>query len=138
MSRAPIDKFLRFCHLLCDYYAFFRCFPARSAVGNICVGQRLKKHFLTNGDANHDYNSLSTLFSSVEGITIEKFIILQKVEWVKELLFYDELNLNEISAKAGYSSAQHLSSQFKKVTGMTPSYYKKLGDKPRQPLDRIG
>ena len=86
---------------------------------------------------NHDYNSLSTLFSSVEGVTIEKYIILQKIEWAKELLFYDELNLNEIAFKLDYSSVQHLSAQFKKVTGMTPTEYKKLGDKPRKPLDRI-
>lgn len=86
---------------------------------------------------NHDYNSLSTLFSSVEGVTIEKYIILQKIEWVKELLFYDELNLNEIAYKLDYSSVQHLSTQFKKVTGMTPSAYKKLGNKPRKPLDHI-
>jgi YesN/AraC family two-component response regulator len=87
---------------------------------------------------NHDYNSLSSLFSSVEAITIEKYIIHQKIEWAKELLFYDELNLNEIADKLGYRSVQHLSAQFKKVTGMTPTVYKKLGDKPRKPLDRVG
>jgi AraC-like DNA-binding protein len=86
---------------------------------------------------HQEYNSLSTLFSSVEGVTIERYIILQKIEWVKELLFYDELNLNEIAFKLDYSSVQHLSSQFKKVTGMTPTGYKKLGNKPRKRLDQI-
>ncbi len=86
---------------------------------------------------HHDYNSLSTLFSSVEGITIEKFIILLKIEWVKELLFYDELSLNEIAFKLDYSSVQHLSTQFKKVVGMTPSNYRKLKNKPRNPLDKV-
>lgn len=73
----------------------------------------------------HEYNYLSTLFSSVEGITIEQYIIRQKIERVKELLFYDELNLGEIANKLGYSSIAHLSAQFKKVTGQTPSLFKK-------------
>ena len=67
-------------------------------------------------ELKHDYNYLSSLFSSVEGITLEQYIIRQKIERVKELLFYDELTLNEISYKLGYSSVQHLSSQFKKIT----------------------
>ena len=99
--------------------------------GNVNYSQIISDKLL------HDYNSLSSLFSSVEGITIEKYIILQKIEWVKELLFYDELNLNEIADKLDYSSVQHLSSQFKKVTGMTPTEYRKLGEKPRNPLDRL-
>lgn len=73
----------------------------------------------------HEYNYLSSLFSSVEGITIEQYIIKQKIERVKELLFYDELNLGEIAHKLGYSSIAHLSGQFKKVTGQTPSEFKK-------------
>ncbi len=84
-----------------------------------------------------DYSYLSNLFSSVEGITIEKYMILQKIEKVKELLVYDELNLNEISFQLGYSSVQHLSSQFKKVSGLTPSYYKKIKDHKRTSLDKI-
>jgi AraC family transcriptional regulator len=72
-----------------------------------------------------DYNYLSSLFSSVEGITLEHYIIKQKIERVKELLFYDELNMNEIADKLGYSSVQHLSTQFKKITGSTPSAFKK-------------
>ncbi|AFL82881.1 DNA-binding domain-containing protein, AraC-type [Belliella baltica DSM 15883] len=75
---------------------------------------------------NEDYSKLSHLFSSMEGITIEKFFIELKIDKVKEWLFYEEMNLSEISYKLDYSSVQHLSSQFKKVTGMTPSDYKKM------------
>ena len=86
---------------------------------------------------NKDYNSLSNIFSSVEGITIEQYTILQKIEFVKELLVYDELSLSEIAHKLRYSSVQHLSNQFKKVTGLTPSHFKKIGEKKRQSLDHI-
>lgn len=89
---------------------------------------------------NLDYNYLSNLFSSIEGITIEKFIILQKIEKVKELLVYDELSLGEIAFNLGYSSVQHLSSQFKGVTGITPSQFKQSYSKSlsvRKPLDKI-
>jgi AraC-like DNA-binding protein len=82
-----------------------------------------------------DYSTISHLFSSVEGITIEKFTILQKIERVKELLSYGELTISEIAFKLGYSSSAHLSSQFKKATGMTPNQYKKLKDKERKSLD---
>ena len=87
----------------------------------------------------HDYNYLSTLFSSVEGITLEQYIIRQKIEKVKELLFYDEFNLGEIAVKLGYSSIAHLSAQFKKITGQTPSQFKKTRaiDMKRNPLDEI-
>ena len=85
-----------------------------------------------------DYSSISTLFSSSEGLTIERYTILQKIERVKELLSYGELTASEIAFKMGYSSAAHLSSQFKKETGMTPGQYKKLKDKHRNPLDHIG
>ncbi|MBM2839730.1 MAG: AraC family transcriptional regulator [Bacteroidetes bacterium] len=84
-----------------------------------------------------DYRSLSTLFSSVENVTIEHFIILQRIERAKELLKYGELTLNEISYKLGYSSVQHLSNQFKTVTGMTPSRFKKMVENTRQPLDKV-
>jgi AraC-like DNA-binding protein len=86
---------------------------------------------------NHDYTYLSNIFSEVNGITIEQFIIAHKIERVKELLFYDELNISEISYKLNYSSVAHLSSQFKKVTGLTPTLYKKLKNKKRNPLDAI-
>lgn len=85
----------------------------------------------------HDYSYLSNLFSSVEGITIEKYIINQKIEKVKELLIYNELSLNEISYQLGYSSVQHLSNQFKKITGLTPSNFKKLKENKRKPLDEV-
>jgi len=84
-----------------------------------------------------DYNTLSGLFSAVEGVTIEQFHILQKIEYVKELLAYDELSLSEIADKLQYSSVQHLSNQFKKVTGLTPSHFKTIGSHRRTPLDRI-
>lgn len=88
---------------------------------------------------HYEYNYLSNLFSSVEGITLEQYIIRQKIEKVKELLFYDELTLSEIAHKLGYSSVAHLSGQFKKVTGFAPSDLKKSReiDRNRKPLDHI-
>lgn len=85
----------------------------------------------------HEYGYLSQLFSSVEGVTIEKYIIFQKIERVKELLFYDEMTLSEIAFAMGYSSVQHLSGQFKKVTGFTPSYFKELKEQKRNYLDGV-
>ena len=87
---------------------------------------------------NKDYTYLSRSFSDAEGITIERYIIQQKIEKVKELLEYGELNLNEISYKMGYSSSAHLSAQFKAVTGFSPSKYKTSTDQKRTPLDKIG
>ena len=84
-----------------------------------------------------DYPYLSSLFSESEDITIEKYIISQKIEKVKELLEYDELNLNQIALTMGYSSTAHLSTQFKNVTGMTPSKFRTLETKRRKPLDLI-
>lgn len=84
-----------------------------------------------------DYNYLSGLFSEVEGITIEKFVILQRIEKVKELLVYGELTLSEIAWKMGYSSLAHLSGQFKKITGLTPSDYREIRDKKRKALDEL-
>ena len=78
---------------------------------------------------NHDYTYLANLFSEVQGTTIEKFLITHKIERVKELLVYDELNLTEIAYLMHYSSVAHLSAQFKKVTGLTPSHFKQLKDK---------
>lgn len=86
----------------------------------------------------YDYTYLSNLFSEVKGITIQQFIIIHKIEKVKELLFYDEMNLTEISYKMHYSSVAHLSNQFKKVTGLTASAYKNLKEKRRNPLEEIG
>ena len=90
------------------------------------------------GDNLHlDYKYLSSLFSSVESITFEQYIINQKIERVKELIVYDELTLSEIAFKLHYSSVAYLSNQFKKVTGMTPTQFKKVIDKNRKSLDEI-
>jgi AraC-like DNA-binding protein len=86
----------------------------------------------------YDYTYLSNIFSEVKGITIQQFIIVHKIEKVKELLFYGELNLTEISYRMHYSSVAHLSNQFKKITGLTPSEYKLLKVKSRLPLEEIG
>ena len=84
---------------------------------------------------NHDYTYLANLFSEVQGTTIEKFLITHKIERVKELLVYDELNLTEISYRMHYSSVAHLSAQFRKVTGLTPTHFKQLRNKRRSMLD---
>ncbi|HEX2920037.1 MAG TPA: AraC family transcriptional regulator [Bacteroidales bacterium] len=86
---------------------------------------------------HYDYTYLANLFSEVQGTTIEKFFILHKIEKVKELLVYDELNLKEIAFKLHYSSVAHLSSQFKKQTGYTPSHFKQLKNKKRVPLELV-
>lgn len=84
-----------------------------------------------------DYTYLSNLFSDVEGQTIEQYLILQRIEKVKELLVYDELSLNEIAVKTGFSSGSHLSMQFKKVTGLTASHFKKIKENKRKPIDDL-
>ena len=86
---------------------------------------------------NYDYTYLANTFSEVKGITIQQFIINHKIEKVKELLLYDELNLTEISYKLNYSSVAHLSNQFKKVTGLSPSFYKKLRQKRKNNLENL-
>ncbi len=86
---------------------------------------------------NSDYHSLSTLFSSIENITIEHYFILQKIERAKELLKYGELTLSEIAFRLGYSSVAHLSAQFKKVTGMNANQFKALTENTRKPLDEV-
>jgi AraC-like DNA-binding protein len=85
----------------------------------------------------YDYTYLSNIFSEVKGINIQQFIIHHKIEKVKELLLYEDLNLTEISFKMHYSSVAHLSNQFKKVTGLTPTYYKKLRQKRESNLENI-
>jgi len=85
----------------------------------------------------HDYAYLANLFSEVQGVTIEKFFISHRIEWAKELLVYNELSLTEIAYKMHYSSVAHLSTQFKKVTGLTPSHFKKLGNKKRFMLEDV-
>ena len=86
---------------------------------------------------NYDYTYLANLFSEVRGITIEQFIIIHKIERVKELLVYDDMNLTEIAEKLRYSSVAHLSNQFKKTTGLTPSHFKKLKEKRRNNLENL-
>ncbi len=86
---------------------------------------------------HHDYNYLSNLFSEVEGTTIEKYFIAQKVEKVKELLVYDELSLSEIAFRLNYSSVAYLSNQFKKVTGLSPSHFKQIREDKRKSLDEV-
>jgi AraC-like DNA-binding protein len=85
----------------------------------------------------NDYSYLSDLFSSVEGKTIEQFFILQRIEKVKELLVYDQLTLTQIAYQTGFSSVHHLSAQFKKVTGLTPSHFKTIAGANRKGLDSI-
>ena len=86
---------------------------------------------------NLDYTYLSNIFSEVKGITIQQFIILQKIEKIKELLLYDELNITEISYKLNYSSVSHLSNQFKKITGLSPSFFKKMKQKRKFNLEDL-
>jgi AraC-like DNA-binding protein len=86
---------------------------------------------------NYDYTYMANLFSETKGITIEHFIIRHKIERVKELIIYDELNLSEIAWKLHYSSVAHLSHQFKKITGLTPSYFKSLKYKKRSTLENV-
>ncbi len=85
----------------------------------------------------YDYTYLANIFSEVKGTTIQQFIIIHKIEKVKELLLYDELNLTEIAYKLHYSSVAHLSNQFKKITGLTPSFYKKLKEKRKGNLEQM-
>ncbi|MGB2867919.1 MAG: AraC family transcriptional regulator [Bacteroidota bacterium] len=89
-------------------------------------------------EVGQEYHSLSTLFSSVESITIEHYLILQRIEHAKELMKYGELNLSEIAYKMGYSSLAHLSNQFKKTTGMSPSKFNSLGGSHRHSIDQVG
>jgi len=88
-------------------------------------------------ELNDDYTNLSNIFSEVKGITIQQFIITNKIERVKELLLYDEINLTEIAYKLHYSSVAHLSNQFKKITGLSPSFFKKLGQRRKGNLENL-
>lgn len=101
--------------------------------------EELKINFsdLLSKQLNYSYKYLSNLFSEMHGATIENFIIKQKIERVKELLVYDELNLSEIAWKLNYSSVQHLSNQFKKVTGLTPTFFKNMKNKRRIDINNI-
>lgn len=103
----------------------------RNGALGVNLSDYLKEH------VNHDYHYISSLFSEVEGTTIEKYFIAQKIEKVKELLVYDELSLSEIADLLNYSSVAYLSSQFKKVTGFTPSYFKQVKENKRKSLDKV-
>ena len=99
--------------------------------------RKIKSSEYLSKELGLDYHYLSTLFSSLENVTIEQYIILQRVERVKELLKYGELTLSEIAYKLGYSSVQHLSNQFKQATGFTPTKFRSLKGHLRRPLDRV-
>ncbi|MBD8346349.1 AraC family transcriptional regulator [Dysgonomonas sp. GY617] len=99
--------------------------------------QNINLSELLTSELHRDYSYLSKLFSTTEGITIEHFVILQKIERVKELLTYDQQTLSEIADELGYSSVAHLSAQFKKVTGLTPTQFKQQGIDLRRGLDQI-
>jgi AraC-like DNA-binding protein len=99
--------------------------------------ERYNLSYLLSSRLQKDYSYLSHLFSEVEGTTIEKYLIYQKIEKAKELLVYNELPLSEIAFQLGYSSVAHLSTQFKKVTGLTPTHFKNMGGIHRKALDHI-
>lgn len=104
---------------------------------NEVVEANKKLSVLLSEQVGLDYNFLSSLFSSVEGVTIEKYAISQRIERAKELMVYNQMNINEIAFELGYSSVQHLSQQFKKVTGLTPTEFKQLDRPARKPLDHL-
>ena len=108
------------------------------AVMDYLTGNQSRKlsSFITDRIPN-DYSYLSDLFSSIEGKTIEQYFILQRIEKVKELLVYDQLSLTQIADETGFSSVHHLSAQFKKVTGLTPSHFKKIAGERRRSLDQL-
>lgn len=101
------------------------------------VEKKMKLSVYLSGKLYHEYTYLSSLFSSIEGRTIENYFIEQRIEKVKELLVYNEMTLLDISVEMDYSSVAHLSSQFKQVTGLTPSHFKKVGSVRRKLLDKI-
>lgn len=103
------------------------------------VGDDVKKKLSAyiSDKVNHEYTYLSSLFSSIEGRTIENYFIEQRIEKAKELLIYDQLTLSQIAFELEYSSVAHLSAQFKKITGLTPTYFKEIGTMKRKGLDQI-
>lgn len=100
-------------------------------------GKRPNLSVFIASEVNYEYTYISNLFSSIEGMTIEQFYILQRIEKVKELLVYDQYSLGEIADQLSYSSVHHLSSQFKKITGLTPSHFKKVGLLKRRSIDEL-
>ena len=99
--------------------------------------RKIKLSLYLSDKVHHEYTYLSSLFSAVEGRTIENYFIEQRIEKAKELLIYDQLTLSEIAFELEYSSAAHLSNQFKKITGLTPTYFKEIGTAKRKALDKI-
>ncbi|MCX8532393.1 helix-turn-helix domain-containing protein [Chryseobacterium luquanense] len=106
-------------------------------IGKLDVDENFLLSKFLSSELNKDYSSLSKTFSQNENITVEQFFILQKIEKVKELLLYNEFNLTEIAGKLGYKSVQYLSSQFRSITGFTPTEFKKLKVHNRKPLDQV-
>jgi len=109
---------------------------ARNYIQELPQTGKLKLSAYLNARLKYEYTYLSDLFSSVEGSTIEHYFIAQRIEKVKELLVYDQLSLSEIAYELGFSSVHHLSTQFKKVTGLTPTHFKKIGADKRKALDK--
>lgn len=105
--------------------------------GNAGLSRKMKFSIFLSDRMHKDYASMSNLFSDIEGVTIEHYLIGQRIELVKELLVYDEYSLSEIAAQLNYSSVQHLSTQFKKLTGLTPSHFKKIGAVKRKAIDSL-
>jgi len=99
--------------------------------------QQYKLSGFISGKLSYEFGYLSDLFSKIEGVTIERYFILQRLEKVKELMAYDQLSLSEIAFETGFSTVHHLSAQFKKLTGLTPSQYRQLAEKERKPLDLV-
>ena len=99
--------------------------------------KKIKLSAYLSQNLHYEYTYLSSLFSSIEGYTIENYFIQQRIEKVKELLVYDEMTLSAIALEMEYSSTAHLSSQFKQITGLTPSHFKKVGSARRKLLDRV-
>lgn len=109
----------------------------KRARNEITDAQKMKLSGFLSDAVNHEYTYLSNLFSSVEGRTIENYFIEQRIEKAKELLVYDQLSLSQIADELEYSSVAHLSTQFKKITGLTPTYFKEVGALKRKALDKI-
>jgi len=106
-------------------------------VGELDINENFLLSEFLSSKLHKEYSSLSKTFSQNENITLEQFFILQKIEKVKELLLYNEYTLTEIAGKLGYKSVQHLSSQFRNITGFTPTEFKKLKIRNRKPLDHV-
>ena len=108
-----------------------------AVIDYVAANKKLKLSTFITDRIPNDYSYLSDLFSSIEGTTIEQFFILQRIEKVKELLVYDQLSLTQVADETGFSSVHHLSAQFKKVTGLTPTHFKPIAGEKRRALDQL-